>query len=76
MIDLSPQPRDKGSGPAPSTTPHHDPLPGQTGSQEKTRSWWYFSHEHAELAVQRFSRWAGPAVLLMTLLLLGLWLIY
>jgi len=75
MIDLSPQPRDKGADAAP-PPPRHDLVPGRADGREKARGWRAFPHEHAEAAVQRLSRWAGPVALLATLLLLGLWLIY
>ncbi|WP_375195435.1 hypothetical protein [Sphingobium sp.] len=74
MIDLSPHPHDKGSDTAP--PPRHDLVPGHAERREKKRDWGQFSHEHAEAAVQRLSRWAGPVALLAVLLLLGLWLIY
>ncbi|GFZ88064.1 hypothetical protein GCM10019071_17080 [Sphingobium fuliginis] len=76
MIDLSPQPQDKGSGAkAAPAAPQHDPV--QTNSREdgNPASWWHVPQEQMEGAIQRLSRWAGPFALLATLFLLGWWII-
>lgn len=71
MIDLSPQPQDRaGTAHAP---PRHDDLPIE---EEKSRSRWHLTHDSADAAIQRLSRWAGPAALAAALCLLGWWIIY
>ncbi|WP_037446455.1 hypothetical protein [Sphingobium chlorophenolicum] len=76
MIDLSPQPQDKGgaSKAAPSV-PHHDLVRPEQGKAQDAPSRWRFPHDEAEAAIQRLSRWAGPLALLLTLCLLGWWII-
>ncbi|BAI96748.1 hypothetical protein Sj15T_12040 [Sphingobium sp. TA15] len=76
MIDLSPQPQDKGSSAntAPSA-PRHDPVHRESMDGEGPHSRWHFPQEQIEAAIQRLSRWAGPFALLTTLLLLGWWII-
>ncbi|HKY79941.1 MAG TPA: hypothetical protein VJM09_00535 [Sphingobium sp.] len=76
MIDLSPQPQDKSSGTAELRTPRHDAVPGceaDQPSQGPRRR--HLSYEHAEAGIQRLSRWAGPAVLLVALGAIG-WLLF
>ncbi|AMK23663.1 hypothetical protein VVT58_04215 [Sphingobium sp. SJ10-10] len=76
MIDLSPQPQDKSSGTkAAPAVPQHDPVLRENGDGKGARQWWQFSHEGAEAAIQRLSRWAGPIALLLALCLLGWWII-
>src|SRR3546814_13324501 len=76
MIDLSPQPQDKGSGAntAPSA-PRHDPVHRESMDGEGPHSRWHFPQEQIETAIQRLSRWAGPFALLTTLLLMRWWII-
>lgn len=75
MIDLSPQPQDKASDAADiSPGPRHDPIVA-TPSEEQQHRAWLFSHENAEAGIQLLSRWAGPFVLVVTLCILGWWLI-
>jgi len=76
MIDLSPQPQDKSSGTkAPPSALQHDPVLHDNVDRKGSRPWWQIPHEEAEAAIQRLSRWAGPIALLLTLCLLGWWII-
>ncbi|WP_176595815.1 MULTISPECIES: hypothetical protein [Sphingobium] len=77
MIDLSPQPQDKGNGAkAASATPQHDPVLHDAAEKESGRSWRRFPQEDMEAAIQLLSRWAGPFALIATLVLLGWWIIH
>ncbi|KKW93066.1 MULTISPECIES: hypothetical protein [Sphingobium] len=75
MIDLSPQPRDKGSGTA-HPAPRHDAVDRNGKEDRSSLAWWRHSHIWAETAIQRLSRWAGPVALALTLGLLGWWIIH
>ncbi|WP_041390310.1 hypothetical protein [Sphingobium chlorophenolicum] len=81
MIDLSPQPQDKGgASKAVPSVPQHDLVRPEQGKAEQgkaqdAQSRWRFPHDEGEAAIQRLSRWAGPLALLLTLCLLGWWII-
>lgn len=68
MIDLSPQPHDPGSAADTAhSIPRHDPLPQEQGGNRSSAR--FFSLQRAEGAIQLLSRWAGPAALVLTLVL-------
>ncbi|WP_313807571.1 hypothetical protein [Sphingobium sp.] len=77
MIDLSPQPQDKGSGSgAAHPAPGSDPVRHEREERKRVGPRWLPTHDVAEGAVRRLSRWAGPVALLATLCLLGWWIIH
>ncbi|UZW55990.1 hypothetical protein NUH86_04140 [Sphingobium sp. JS3065] len=76
MIDLSPQPQDKGGvAKVPPSVARPDPVHPERGKKGNGRVRWNFPHDEAEVAIQRISRWAGPVALLLALCLLGWWII-
>ncbi|HKX35796.1 MAG TPA: hypothetical protein VJM79_03915 [Rhizorhapis sp.] len=76
MIDLSPQPQDKSSGAAElHPGPRHDATPADERMKPGDgNARWRSAHDRAEAAVQRLSRWAGPAALIIALGMIG-WLV-
>ncbi|MFC4596092.1 hypothetical protein [Sphingobium sp. EP60837] len=74
MIDLSPQPQDKSSGPT-ELQPRHDPAIIAPVKTSQSRGWWPLTHDEAENGIELLSRWAGPAVLLIVLALISWWFI-
>lgn len=74
MVDLSPQRHDE--GPIPGTPSSLHGVLNPDGAEGRTlHSTRHFFHERAETFVQRLSRWAGPAALILTLCLIGWWII-
>lgn len=75
MIDLSPQSQDETTAGGTTTPmPRHDAA--ARDPVRRPHRHWRLSHEQADRAIQFVSRWAGPAVLTATLMLIGWFIIY
>jgi hypothetical protein len=76
MIDLSPQPHDESSSAAElHSKPRPDPILAAPPETVRPRGSWAFTHDQGEAAIQLLSRWAGPLALLISVILLGWWLL-